>query len=841
MPREVVDGFDDHTVSRIETVAEFGALARSGVSRQTIVKFAIPDMMNATDVRWMDSNFYSLHDEWYWFRLLNGRTVPGFDTSPFFGPSFDTIDGIVTWADQFSELPLGLRFVDSRTYGKRLYAPNFYAEGLPDDRRNFGLGGLIFLPDAADGRDHWLIEMEFSDAPSPEEVDRYFDLIEATVPDEIGAELEWVIRSPAQDAVARSMVESAVPRHDRIVRWTDLIAPGETAVYNAGLTAGRLLLVDGVNTVLGDASERDIVLIEDVPDRLPPAAALLTSSPQTPLAHVNLLARNRGIPNASRAGLLDDASLQQAARVRAPAIVRATALGELEIVLITDDEYEQWRSLRQPALVSVPPVDARALPLVLSLTELADGITSEADVDPLRPVIGGKSAGFLALLGAPGVTTPLDPLAITVRPYVEHLDQVAAELDEMLGFDDFERDAEVRFLFLEGPEDFLEEFPDSAPLVERLLKEQPVGTPLGEILRAEGFQRYLRDRPIDPSTLAAIVDRLRQSYGGYADSQGIRFRSSSSVEDIEGFTGAGLYDSNTGFLVPDPEDDDRDKTVEEAILETWASYWSFEAFEERRLERIDHTSGGMGVTVHARFDDALEKNNGVATFTLLPDADGDQSTMSVNVQAGDLSVANPDEGELPEVNELRRSDGGELRIARLATSSVADPAVVMPDDRLIELFDQLEAVSLLWRDRVNASLPDSEHVTTVTLDFEFKTMAAGWPAIEGEPPLPARLVVKQARTLDPGLRDVPADVLTLPIPRDILARASSVRRTCRADGDTETALFEVITDPTRLPDMGHSVEPFTVEVAGEGCRETTLLATPAQFLTDVLASRPADR
>ena len=45
-----------------------------------------------------DSNFYRLHDEWYWFRLLNGVPVPSESLAPLIGLSFETVEAISTWA-----------------------------------------------------------------------------------------------------------------------------------------------------------------------------------------------------------------------------------------------------------------------------------------------------------------------------------------------------------------------------------------------------------------------------------------------------------------------------------------------------------------------------------------------------------------------------------------------------------------------------------------------------------------------------------------------------------------------------------------------------------------------
>ncbi len=506
VPHEVVDGFDDHTVSQIASVGEFHALARPGISAESVVKFSIPTMDSSDDVRWMDSNFYSLHDEWYWFRLLNGRSVPGFDTQPVNGPQLRTVEEIYAWAGSraAADLPLDLRFIDSSAYGRRLYSDDFYRLGFPGDVRNYGLGSLVYLPDAADGGEHWLIELEFSDSPSADEVAHYFDLLMATLPAEIGNALEWVIRSPEQEAVAQEMAAAELRFHDRIVRYRELVPAGQVAVYNPGIAAGRLLLVDGVNTQLGDATENDIVLVEDVPDWLPPASALISSSPQTPLAHVNLLARNRGIPNASQAGLLDDVGLRQAARVRAHAIVRATPDGQLDVVLITADEYATGRQLGRTTPISVPPVDTATMPTVVDLIQLSGSVANEAEIDAWRPIIGGKSAGFLSLLAAPGVTTPQNPLAITVAPYLEHLDQVSGELDAMLADPDFRNSARVRFLLLEGLDDYADSYPDAADadLAEAIIAKHPIGTPLADILDAGGFKGLFRDVEINPATLA---------------------------------------------------------------------------------------------------------------------------------------------------------------------------------------------------------------------------------------------------------------------------------------------------------------------------------------------------
>ncbi len=150
----------------------------------------------------------------------------------------------------------------------------------------------------------------------------------------------------------------------------------------------------------------------------------------------------------------------------------------------------------------VPPVDVAAMPTVMSLVELAAEIRSEADVEALRPSIGGKSAGFLALIAADGVSTPDDPLAITVAPYVRHLANIEAELEAMLADDDFRTDARARFLLLEGPGAYAETYTNDRRRRLRFVVRRP--TPDGpdpdhsrggRVHRPLPFRRHERRRP----------------------------------------------------------------------------------------------------------------------------------------------------------------------------------------------------------------------------------------------------------------------------------------------------------------------------------------------------------
>ena len=78
----IIDDFPDHTFDRIDSVADFEALASPAAS-SSAMKFIITRFQtDAQRAFFLDPAHYALHDEWYWFRLMNGASVEGVDTLP---------------------------------------------------------------------------------------------------------------------------------------------------------------------------------------------------------------------------------------------------------------------------------------------------------------------------------------------------------------------------------------------------------------------------------------------------------------------------------------------------------------------------------------------------------------------------------------------------------------------------------------------------------------------------------------------------------------------------------------------------------------------------------------
>ena len=466
-------------------------------------------------------------------------------------------------------------------------------------------------------------------------------------------------------------------------------------------------------------------------------------------------------------------------------------------------QYATWLGLRAPPLVAV-----RVAPLVDAPWTLDLAGYGLADRRALIPLVGGKAAGMVAFAAVPTMVTPPGPLAITVRGYAEHVQAFTDRIGAMLIEPDFAALAKARYAVLEGPDDFELTYtsdPKSLAWLVDFKARHPSGTTLGDLMAAGGLKRALRDRPLDPGFAAALEEALGAHFGGLAASQGLRFRSSSTAEDTEGFNGAGLYDSNTGFFVPPPEHPKR--TLAWAALKTWASYWSFRAFEERESAGIDHLSGRMGVLVHPRFDDPLEDGNAVATCFAARTPAGVLVVLVVNAQPGSHSVTNPGIGSVaqPEIDRLEGIVGESASIERVQSSSLAK-AAVLSDEELQRLHSEIGALAVAWLDA--STLSAAQRPLSVVLDLELKRMLPGWPSRRVGVG-PGGLIYKQVRPLTaapaPGFE---AD----PIPKDLLSRALSVtEHTCVGPGLDVSSLV-VGTDPAKPFGARHATLPFVARV-----------------------------
>ena len=347
----------------------------------------------------------------------------------------------------------------------------------------------------------------------------------------------------------------------------------------------KVHLEDLEHTYVG---RHDLILLNGIPNDVPVVAGIITTAFQTPLSHINVLSHGRGTPNMALRDGWENPQLD-------------SLIGKLVYLNVQADSFFIRKATLEEATTFwdlTAPQDSVYLD---KDTELQGLVDLEAADYSFVDRIGGKAANFAELLnikiGNLQIPTPETSFAIPFYYYEEHIREAGLEtyITLMLQNDNFKTNPAVRQVMLEV------------------------------------LQDKLIDHPVNPDLVNLVLNRIHH----FNTFSAFRFRSSTNAEDLEGFSGAGLYSSHSA------KKDDPIKTVERVIKKVWASLWNFRAFEERSYFKIDHHSCAMGILVHRSFPD--EDANGVLiTKNLYNQNPG----FIVNVQHGEHSIVFPEPGVL---------------------------------------------------------------------------------------------------------------------------------------------------------------------------------------------------
>jgi phosphoenolpyruvate synthase/pyruvate phosphate dikinase len=360
-------------------------------------------------------------------------------------------------------------------------------------------------------------------------------------------------------------------------------------------------------------------------------------------------------------------------------------VGNKEYVVEPGDltEAQAWWDGIRPAGTLTPTHDLS----VVGLVDLTDaGVTSQASVG--TSAIGAKAANFAEMMRITSPRTlrmPLPAYALPFSAFDRHMTDhgLWAVLDAILA--------------------------DQASLSHTELAAR-----LFE-LRWAIYQAPMAAETLDP--LIATIG------AEYADRE-LRFRSSTNVEDLAEFSGAGLYTSAGASLAAGPQ------AIENAVKVVWASAYNPAAFVERDFYRVDHREVRMGVLIHPSFEDELA--NGVAItineFTELRPA------YYINAQVGEVSVTNPTGDAVPE-QILWYTWYEEPEYEVLSRSSLTGGAPVLTEGEYLELADQLRLIHLHFRPIFCQSEPGGPLLPGCGADVEWKLASDGM------------IYVKQARPM----------------------------------------------------------------------------------------------
>jgi hypothetical protein len=310
--------------------------------------------------------------------------------------------------------------------------------------------------------------------------------------------------------------------------------PRDYLPLNTATGVGVLRIIDRMtdSTVI---DRNEIVIFREPPITLTPLTGVITTTFPTPLAHVNLLAKGWGVPNAYIKG---------ADRLFKPLEGRFIYFETRESGYTlrpaeTEETLEAGRRLAERSDLLTPEADLE----FKRLTELKDQRKRDAKrfgakSANLGEVIRAARAGIVRnIIVPPGFTIPF----FYYTQFIEE-NELDEAITEMLSNDRFNHDPAYR--------------------KQRLAE-----------LRARIQQGRLNEE------FARMVVGKRRALVG---DKGVFVRSSTNSEDLANFSGAGLYTS-----VPNVRDDD---ALLEAVKTVWASLWNYEAYEARESFGINHSA-----------------------------------------------------------------------------------------------------------------------------------------------------------------------------------------------------------------------------------------------------------
>ncbi len=540
---------------------------------------------------------------------------------------------------------------------------SFNAATYFTDQRKFMSGTIVAhdgFVDAAGTTGAYAVEFWPTDPVKARQVNVAFDLITRAMPFAAG-KLAYHPAGDTQEALAATETGSFRRMKVPVLSTATLFAGVKFSPLNQATGVGVLRVVDPAQPSSTPFSARDIVLFKgSTPNDLTHVAGIITEVPQTPLSHINLKAKQDKVPNAFIKDALQNPAIAALVGTTVKYVVSADGF---QIVPATALELADYEAHVRPATAQVPLPD---------LSRKSVSAFSSIHLDDAR-AFGGKTTNLAELQRLLGATmTPSPGFGVPFSFYdafMKHTGLYAAATT-MMAAPQFKTDLTFR---------------DAA------LKD---------------FRKLIK-KAVVPTALKAKLDLLEKKFpAGTA----IRLRSSTNNEDLEGFNGAGLYDSYTCRTA------DGEHVVDE-IKKVWASMWNFRAFEERDFWKIPHDKAMMAVTAHPNVDGELA--NGVAITKNIYDENW--PGFYVNAQVGENLVTNPNALSVPEeVLVSAIGEHGEYETQRIRASSENGGRAILNDGQMQELVTALEKIQAHFKSAAGRGADP-----TFAMDVEWKLMPDG--------------------------------------------------------------------------------------------------------------------
>ncbi|HEY4240620.1 MAG TPA: PEP/pyruvate-binding domain-containing protein [Kofleriaceae bacterium] len=340
--------------------------------------------------------------------------------------------------------------------------------------------------------------------------------------------------SPMQSKTAAEVAKRGL----KTITNDDIYKSAEFQAFTKGRAVGKLRVVPvGTPYESMTFDRHDIALLQESYPDITPVAGILATAFSTPLSHVNLRAGAWHIPNAG----------DKKAREKYAALD-----GKIVYYEVTDTGM----TLREATPAEIHDLEDRVASIHKVVPPLADltnrrfealGVMRAKEVTSY----GTKAAnlGEIASAHLDGVNVP-DGFGVPFYYYQQHM--VRNHLDAR---------------------------------VAAMLADKRWTDPAWRKQALADLRTAIMAAPIDRESLDMIYKRVRITLGG----KGVFVRSSSNSEDLPGFNGAGLYDTQPNVV--------GEQQLGDALKFVWSSLWNLRAVDEREAFGLDHTKVYMGVLV----------------------------------------------------------------------------------------------------------------------------------------------------------------------------------------------------------------------------------------------------
>ena len=315
---------------------------------------------------------------------------------------------------------------------------------------------------------------------------------------------------------------------------------------NSGYALGKLILVDTASEVVNFETDKIYVLAQPPAD-LKPVAGLLTVSEGNLVSHVQLLARNLGIPNS----VITQSVFDDLKDFSGMSVFYAVSLKGSVIIKLSENMNETEKNLFKKITVREDKFRVPTNKINLEMDKLINLRKLRADDSGY---ITGPKAANLGELKYYFPDNVVEGFAIPFGVYKKHLDQKIPDIDYSYW-------------------DFINTIFDRADSMHNNGKDEKS---IEEFILAKlsDLRSAIQQMPLLPGFQSSIRRAFIEIFGTEMGQIPVFIRSDTNMEDLKDFTGAGL--NLTVFNVRDPQ------KIWQGIRDVWASPFSERSYRWRQ-------------------------------------------------------------------------------------------------------------------------------------------------------------------------------------------------------------------------------------------------------------------